>query len=48
MRSRHAACPILHVADVWPKLFWGDYVPEDCDTWSILNELSAGHTRVEK
>jgi transcriptional regulator with XRE-family HTH domain len=27
---------VLHVADVWNELFWGDYVPEDAETWSLL------------
>ncbi len=36
---------ILHVADVWHELFWGDYVPEDGETWSILNELRGATDR---
>lgn len=29
---------VMHVADVWKELFWSDFIPEDAETWTILNE----------
>jgi transcriptional regulator with XRE-family HTH domain len=30
---------VLHIADIWSELLWGDYVPEDAATWEILSGL---------
>jgi hypothetical protein len=30
---------VMHVCDVWRELFWGDYVPEDGETWDVLRSL---------
>ena len=34
---------ILHVADIWNELLWGDYIPDDAETWQVLSELPRVH-----
>jgi transcriptional regulator with XRE-family HTH domain len=34
---------LIHVADIWNELLWGDYIPDDAETWQILSEQPAVH-----
>jgi transcriptional regulator with XRE-family HTH domain len=33
---------VLHRADIWNELTWGDWIPQDAETWTILAELKDG------
>ena len=28
---------VIHIADIWNELLWGDYIPDDAETWQILS-----------
>jgi hypothetical protein len=32
---------LLHMADIWNELTWGDWIPQDAETAQILEELVA-------